>query len=244
MIDRFSIRERPPGRPLMHQTWGKLLFMHWSFPPEVIRRLVPDPLTLDTFDDRAWVGITPFTMWGVRPDLLPAIPYVSRTHELNVRTYVHVGGVPGVWFFSLDAANPLAVVGARLAYALPYFQARMNLWEDGARVRFRSRRMHPGAPSANLDAWWQGGPAMGTAEPGSLDYFLTERYALYARRGRTLYRALIHHRPWVLRQATLLGHQSTMLQSHGIPQPSEPPLLHMQAVPLHVEVWGLKKVEA
>lgn len=95
-IDRLSIRARPPGWPIMYQTWGKLLFLHWPAPAETLRPLIPDPLTIDAFDGAAWVGITPFTMWGVRPVFSPALPVLSSSHELNVRTYVHLSGVPGV----------------------------------------------------------------------------------------------------------------------------------------------------
>src|SRR5215208_5984323 len=122
MIDRLSVRSRPTGWPIMHQTWDKLLFLHWPLPPESLRALIPTRLVLDTFEGNAWVALTPFTMWGIRPTLLPPVPWLSASHELNVRTYVHLDGVPGVWFFSLDASNLLAVLGARLGFHLPYFQ--------------------------------------------------------------------------------------------------------------------------
>jgi len=84
-------------------------------------------LAIDTHDGVAWIGITPFTMWGNRPVFAPTLPLLGESHELNVRTYVHLDGVPGVWFFSLDANNTIAVFGARLAFHLPYFKARMSL---------------------------------------------------------------------------------------------------------------------
>src|SRR4051794_5637104 len=129
MIDRLSIRNRPPGHPVMYQTWGKLLFLHWPISPNRLRPLIPSRLEIDTFRGTAWIGITPFTMWDIRPAFFPAIPGISTSHELNVRTYVHLDGVPGVWFFSLDAGNALAVLGARLFFGLPYYDARMKLDE-------------------------------------------------------------------------------------------------------------------
>src|SRR5262245_36899528 len=105
MLDRFSIRSRPTGWPLMRQTWAKLLFLHWPISPDQLRPLIPARLLIDTFEGTAWIGLIPFTMWGIRPPFLPAIPWLSSSHELNLRTYVHVNGVPGVWFFSLDASN-------------------------------------------------------------------------------------------------------------------------------------------
>jgi uncharacterized protein len=242
MIDRESIRSRPSGSPLMVQTWAKLLFLHWRLPPEVLRPLVPAGLELDLFEGSAWVGVTPFTMWGIRPTGLPAVPIASRTHELNVRTYVHRDGVPGVWFLSLDASNPLAVFGARVGFHLPYFLARMRLRESAASIEFSSHRTHPGAPTARLDATWSRGEPLGEAEPGTLAFFLVERYCLYAARGGKLFRARIHHPPWRLHEATLSRFSSTMLQSHGLPAPEGEPLLHALGAPLTVDVWPLQRV--
>jgi uncharacterized protein YqjF (DUF2071 family) len=242
MIDRLSVRSRPAGWSIMHQTWDKLLFLHWPLPPESLCALIPTRLALDTFEGSAWVGLTPFTMWGIRPTFLPAIPWLSASHELNVRTYVHLDGVPGVWFLSLDASNPLAVLGARLGFHLPYFQARMTLKEEGSTIHFNSHRTHWGAPPADCEVVWTRGEPLPEAEPGTLDFFLLERYCLYAARGDRLYRARIAHRPWPLCKATLRGFSSTMLTSHGLSTPKQGPLLHGQAEPLHVEVWPPRQV--
>ena len=146
--DRLSVRVPPPGRPIMYQSWGGLLFMHWPVPAHSLRPLIPEPLAIDTYDGVAWIGITPFTTWGLRPVLLPAVPLLSESHEINMRTYVHLDGVPGVWFLSLDANNPLAVWGARLAFHLPYFTARMSIERQDRTINFASRRTHRHAPSA------------------------------------------------------------------------------------------------
>src|SRR5688572_317020 len=106
-VDRFSIRSPPDGMPLMRQHWGKLLFMHWPIDEIYLRSLIPSQLAIDSFDGSAWIGVVPFTMWGIRASFLPPIPGTSAFHELNVRTYVTLNGIPGVWFFSLDAANKL-----------------------------------------------------------------------------------------------------------------------------------------
>jgi uncharacterized protein YqjF (DUF2071 family) len=240
MIDRVSIRDRPAGWPIMYQSWGKLLFLHWTVPPEMIRPLVPGRLQLDRFDEKTWVSLSPFTMWRIRPVCVPALPVVSASHELNVRTYVHLDGVPGVWFLSLDANNPLAVWGARRTFHLPYFRARMRLEQNGEAIRFHSRRK--GSTKAEFDAAWDLGAALPEAPIGSLDFFLVERYCLYAEYRGRLYRARIYHPPWALRQAQLSRLASTMLESHGLPTPSGAPLLHAQAEPLLVEVWPLKDV--
>lgn len=226
----------------MYQTWAKLLFMHWPVSEEALRPLIPDPLTIDTFDDTAWIGITPFTMWGVRPRGVPALPLVSTSHEINVRTYVHHEGVPGVWFLSLDASNPLAMLGARLGFGLPYFQALMTLDEQDGRIRFTSRRLHPGGEPASFDTTWHRGEERPPAQPGSRAFLLIERYCLYAMRAGRLFRTRIFHDPWPLCRAELDGYQSTMLESHGLTVPSGEPLLHAQAAPLTVGIWPPERV--
>jgi|SRR5829696_3401084 len=236
--NRLAVRQRPPGWPIMYQTWGKLLFLHWPVPAEQLRPLIPEPLAIDTFDSTAWVGITPFTMWGVRPVISPSLPFLSESHEINVRTYVHLDGVPGIWFFSLDANNPIAVWGARLAFHLPYFNARMSLEQRDRAIHFASRRTQRGAASAEFEAVWTVGDRLPQSEPGSLQFFLTERYILYSARKGALYRARIFHRPWPLHEASLLSCRSAMMESQGLPSLGEGvPLLHQQGEPLRVRVW-------
>jgi len=173
----------------------------------------------------------------VRPVFAPALPFLSKSHELNVRTYVHLDGVPGVWFFSLDANNRVAVLGARLAFHLPYFGASMGLERQDRVIRFSSRRAHRRAAPAEFEAAWKVGEELGEARPGSLDFFLVERYCLYSAHGGRLYRVRISHRPWTLRGADLLSCRSTMLESQGLPAPGGEPLLHQQGEPLRVRVW-------
>jgi uncharacterized protein YqjF (DUF2071 family) len=221
----------------MYQCWGKLVFLHWPVPDELIRPLVPGRLELDTFEGKAWLGLIPFTMWGIRPIFLPALPWMSTSHEFNVRTYVHLDGVPGVWFLSLDASNPLLVWGARTTFGLPYFRANMQVEQYGKTIYFRSRRRHSGAPPAEFEAACDLGEALPPAQPGSREFFLTERYCLYSERRGLLYRARVHHPPWPLCRAALSRMLSTMIESHGLPTPSGTPLIHAQAESLRVEVW-------
>jgi uncharacterized protein len=144
VIDRVGPALRPPGRPAMRMIWADLGFLHWTVPVAVLRPLVPEALEIDTFDGLAFVGLVPFTMRGVRPRSFPALPWLSSFHEVNVRTYVHhLGRDPGVWFLSLDAANPIAVVVARTIWKLPYHFARMALERDGPAISYASYRRWP-----------------------------------------------------------------------------------------------------
>ena len=237
IFDRLAVRARPPGLPIMHQNWGKLLFMHWPVPADLLRPLIPEPLVVDTYDGLAWIGVTPFAMWGVRPAFTPPLPLLSESHELNVRTYVHLDGVPGIWFFSLDANNPVAALAARIAFHLPYFRARMSLERRDRTLRFASRRVQSRAAPAGFEAAWTVGETLPPCEPGSLDFFLIERYCLYSARKSRLYRVRIFHRPWPLHAARLSSFRSTMLEAQGLPSPGGEPLLHQQGEPLRVRIW-------
>lgn len=238
-VDRLAIRERPKGFPIMHQNWGKLLFMHWRIDEEILRPLIPERLKIDTFDGSAWIGVIPFTMWNVRLSFTPPVPWLSAFHEINVRTYVHYEGVPGVWFFSLDANSSVAVLGARTLYNLPYFNARIDLEQDGERIDYSSTRTDE--PPADFSATWTIGEKLSQSDPDSLDFFLTERYCLYAVKGERLNRLRIHHRPWPLHTATVQAYNSTMIESHGLPTPEGEPVLHYSEE-LEVDFWTPEEV--
>lgn len=217
----------PEGAWIMRQSWRELLFAHWPVTIESLRPLVPAVLPLDTFEGEAWVGIVPFQMRDVCPRGIPALPWLSESPELNVRTYVTVRGVPGVYFFSLDAANPLFVTVARRFFSLPYFRARMSLTQTKDTIEYKSQRTHAGAPPAVFQARYRPVAPVTYAVPGSLPYWLTERYCLYTldRRGQ-ISRVDIQHGPWSLQVAELEIIDNTMARSHGILLPDIPPLLH------------------
>jgi uncharacterized protein YqjF (DUF2071 family) len=223
----------------MAQSWHDLLFAHWPVPAHRLRTLIHPALTLDTFDAQAWLGVVPFRMTGVRPRFVPPVPGLSAFAELNVRTYVVAGGKPGVVFFSLDAANGLAVTLARRFFYLPYFHARMSCAAEGDAIRYASRRTHQGAPGAELRGRYGPTGPVALAVPGSLEHWLTERYCLYAEDPRGgLHRCEIHHDPWPLQPAQAEIEVNTMADPVGIPL-AGPPLLHF-ARRLDVVVWWLQ----
>ena len=232
-----------PERPwVMRQQWHELLFAHWSLPAEALRKLLPSPMTLDTYDGKAWVGVVPFRMAGVHPRATPAMPWLSAFPELNVRTYVSAGGKPGVYFFSLDAANPIAVRLARSFFHLPYFTARMQCRRADDTITYTSARSHRNAPAATFAWSYRPTAAAFTASPGSLEHWLTERYCLYtANQHGTLLRGEIHHPPWALQPAEAEQHLNTMARASGIELPETAPLLHY-ALRQDVLVWPLEQV--
>jgi hypothetical protein len=191
-----------------------------------VRPRIPPDLSIDTFDGRAWIGVIPFRMTGVRLRGLPPLPWLSAFPELNVRTYVTAGAKPGVWFFSLDAASALAVAVGRTA-GLPYYRARMSVTAEGDGVRYAGRRIQPGTPPAELVAGYGPTGAVASAAPGSLAHFLTERYCFYTvgRDGR-LRRGEIHHAPWPLQPAAAAFERNTLAAAAGLRLPEGAPLLH------------------
>ena len=226
----------------MTQIWHELLFAHWPIEPGVLRSLVPSILPLDTFDGQCWVGIVPFRMTYVRPRWIPPVAALSSFVELNIRTYVTLQGIPGVYFFSLDASNPIAVAIARTFFHLPYYNAVMSSRRAGDSIRYHSKRTHRGIPSAEFEAVYRPVAPIAFAQQGSLEQWLTERYCLYTvAPGKGVYRGDIHHVPWPLQLAELETKKDSMAISHGIHLPEIAPLLHY-AQRQEVLIWPLKHV--
>jgi uncharacterized protein len=222
----------------MAQVWHDLLFAHWAIAFEMLRPLVPAQLHLETFDGQCWVGVVPFWMSGVRGRGTPAIPGLSRFPELNVRTYVTYGDMPGVYFFSLDAGSRMAVWGARALYHLPYFYADMEAESVGAEIEYRSSRR---STRAEFRGCYGPSAPLSRREPGSLEYWLTERYCLYTVYEERLYRGEIHHAPWPLQNASAQINLNTIASAAGIILPDTKPLLQFSKRQ-DVLVWPLRKV--
>ena len=217
----------PDGPWMMTQSWHDLLFAHWPVDASALRAHVPAGFEIDLFDNQAWLGIVPFHMTNVAPRGLPALPWVSAFPELNVRTYVQVKGRPGVYFFSLDAANPIAVGVARTLVHLPYFTASMSVESNEGWVHYRSARTsHKGAPAAFEARYRPVGP-ISPPPRGSLEYFLAERYCLFTvNHAFHAYSVDIHHPPWPLQTAEADISVNTMAEAAGIRLPTMAPLLH------------------
>ena len=221
----------PKSNWVMEQSWHDLLFAHWSYPVAAVRAAVPAQLTIDTFDGSAWIGVVPFQVRGLRARGLPAIRGLSDFPELNVRTYVTIGGKPGVYFFSLDAASPLAVLGARVAFHLNYYNALMSMTRGPNGIDYLSRRTDKRGAPADFSAHYRADGKGVCAEPGSLEYFLVERYCLYAVSPSTrVYRLDIHHKPWLLQPAAARLDANMLLAAAHLPAPRGEPVLHFAPV--------------
>lgn len=242
-----DIAHRPwplPRDPwLTAQRWTDLLFAHWPIDASILHALVPGSLPLDTFDGVGWLSIASFYLSHLRPRWLPALPWLSEFPELNVRTYVSLGGKPGVYFFSLDAGSALAVAGARAAYHLPYFNARMTTSRDSnGNVAYTSRRTDQRGKPAEFAAHYRPTRPVVKSTPGTLDHWLTERYCLYATdAARRVYRAEIHHHPWPLQAVEAEIETNTMAAAAGIELPVVAPRLAFASL-LDVVVWPPSRI--
>jgi uncharacterized protein YqjF (DUF2071 family) len=217
---RFDPERPAPIRfPAMHQNWCRIAFLHWPCEAGPLQACLPRGLAIDTHEDVAWVGLTPFHLTGLRPPFLPPLPGLSAFPEMNLRTYVRGPAGRGIWFFSLDAASLLAVLGARLSYGLPYHWATMRLRSAGRRVRYESAR-------AGAEATITVEVGEPLPDPDGLALFLTERYRLYTRLLGRLAVAPVEHEPWPLHRASLVGLRETVRRAAGLPGGDEPMLVH------------------
>jgi uncharacterized protein YqjF (DUF2071 family) len=232
----------PAGPWIMAQSWHDLLFAHWRIDAALLRPHIPVQLKIDIFAGQAWIAVVPFRMSRVRLRWTPALPWLSAFPELNVRTYVSAQGKPGVWFFSLDAANPLAVAIARAWFHLPYFRARMECEERDGEIHYRSERTHSGAATGMLDGKYRPVAEIFEPPPGTLEHFLTERYCLYAAASPgEVYRGEIHHPPWRLQVAEAEFARNSMVEAAGLTLPSHKPLLHFARCQDMV-AWPLQRI--
>lgn len=225
----------------MSQRWRDLLFLHWEYPVEQIQQTLPPGLQADTYNGKAYLGVVPFFMCDVRPRLLPAIPGISHFMELNLRTYVHdESGVPGVWFYSLDANQPLAVAVARRYFHLPYEHAKMvaRRTATGAISYHSSRRR----ASASCNYEYAPGEELAPATADSLEFFLIERYRLYAASPGRLWRGAVAHTPYPLCRAQVTVWDENLLTLDGFAATGRAPDHTIMSREVEVAVFPLESL--
>lgn len=219
---QLELRRQPDQPVVMRQSWLDLTFLHWIVDPDVIRPYIPADLELDLWNDECYIGLVPFTMKDVCPIGVPRFRPLTDFHETNVRTYVkHRGKNPGVWFFSLEAANQLAVSVARAWFGLPYHFADMSLKKTSEIVEYRSSRIHF-EPKARCNVVSVPMGPRFYAKPGTLEFFLSERYLLYCQRNGKLLSGRVIHDPYPLQTARALEIDQTLLDVLGISVAHDP----------------------
>lgn len=217
----------PTQNWVWRQSWNELLFVHYRCDADVLRPLVPPSLEIQEFDGSSWIGVVPFQMNRVMRRPLPDIPAFSNFLELNVRLYVEHKGVPGVWFLSLDATNPLVVWGGQKFFGLPYKNADIEAMPTPlGEGHYRSIRRSRGRSEqpAEFEVHFKTFGEDRFAEPGTLEHFLTERYCFYSMTKKGLHRSEVHHWPWPLKSVSGEVLQNSLLE--GVQVPKQEPLFH------------------
>lgn len=226
----------------MYHRWEDLLFAHWRVSPAAIQPRLPAGLRVDTFEGQAWIGVVPFFMRNIRPRWSPAVPGISNFPEVNLRTYVvDERGVPGVWFFSLDADTRVGVWWGQALFNLPYRYAPAMFRRDLAtgRVEYMSQRPDTPARLASQFAYEPQGPAW-TAEPGTLEFFLVERYVLFAqRRGGELMSGRVYHPPYEVQHAAAQVGEA-LFELNGFARPGRAPDHMLISRGVDVDVFALQ----
>lgn len=239
---RLAARDVPPGFHVMRQRWSGLLFLHWPVDAAIIQERLPAGLHVDTFNGQAWLGVVPFFMDRIRPTGLPPVPWLSWFMELNVRTYVHDdAGNPGVWFFSLDCNQPIAVEIARKAFHLPYQHARMKSHRLLDRIHYTSQRK----TSTSLEASYiyQLPRHVEPAEEGTLEWFLVERYLLFSSNpAGDIFCGRVHHEPYQIAEAECESWSTEPLRENDLPIPEGPPPSMLVAASVDVRIFPLKRL--
>ena len=223
----------------MHQRWAGLLFLHWSVRPDIIQERLPEGLFVDTYGGMAWLGVVPFFMEKVRPRFLPPLPGLSWFMELNVRTYVYdAHGRPGVWFFSLDCNQFLAVEIARRFFHLPYQHAAMRATRSGKQIDYHCRR-----DDLVADYRYREPDATHPAVFGSLEWFLVERYLLFSKKpSGALYSGQVNHPPYQVASGHCEKWSAEPLVWNGFDLPVIDPSSILVAKPVAVKIFPLRKV--
>ncbi len=225
---QYALPEKPWKQ---YQEWHENLFMHWKVQPSALSAFLPQDLKIDTFNEEAWVSIIAFSVKKLRPRFLPYLSPISNFHEVNFRTYVIRDGIPGIYFLSIEAQKLISALLARCFIGLPYMKSDISRSTELYSSRNAGRNL-------KLEATYTLGRAI---EPKSgLDYWLSERHALYQQNGNKLHRIDIHHKPWPL-QVMKIDARISGYPLIGSPIAPAPDLVHY-AKRIDVLVWGRETV--
>jgi uncharacterized protein YqjF (DUF2071 family) len=237
------MRNRPRGAAVMYQQWCDLLFLHWRYPADAIQATLPPGLFVDTHEGHAYLGVVPFVMRDVRPRFLPPVPGLSNFLELNLRTYVHdAQGIPGVWFYSLDANQRIAVEIARRLFHLPYERARMTMRRSAETITFTSQRLGRARGTGASTLSFRPHGAGQIAVPGSLEFFLGERYRLYSSTPSGLRRGAVWHTPYPLHAVDVTAYDEELFVLNRFAPTERSPDHAMYSPGVDVTIFPLERV--
>lgn len=231
---RLKARSRPDDMPIMHQDWKEILFLHWEQDPKEIQKTLPPGLSVDTFQEKAYLSITPFLLENVSLPSLPPIPGMSNFIEVNLRTYVYDNeGNPGIWFYSLDLNSSMAAKMAKKSFSLPYFSADLEKKKKGNALTISGSRK-----DSEIKMKFNYEP-LGTphfAEPETLEFFLLERYALFSFSANQLSIGRVHHAPYPISNLNVMECSTNLIKIER-----KPDLAHYSSG-VSVEIFPLEEL--
>lgn len=242
--DRLDLRNKPVNQSkVMEQKWRDLLFLHWEIDPEIIQRTLPQGLYVDTFENKAYLGIMPFFIKEANPSILQEITPGSSFREINVRTYVYDDkGTPGIWFYSLDADQWLTVNIAKLL-SLPYYHAQIDAFKDSEseEISYRISRKNTPENKHSLFKYKKRGNEF-FADPGTLWFFFIERYLLYSfeRISKKIITGRVHHSPYPLYDVDVARYDSNLFELDGLPSIKQPPVHIVYSSGVDVSIYMFK----
>ena len=244
--NRLAERHLPKLPTIMYQRWEELLFLHWAVEPQIVAKVLPPGLRVDTFNGNAWIGAVPFSMRSVRPRFLPSVTGLSDFPELNLRTYViDEHGRPGVWFYSLDTPKRLPNWIARTFFHLNYRFARIQIDNKGSLRSYRSELWMETDWDTPQEYKWKRVGEPFTAKPGSLDFFLAERYRLFAynKKKAQLLSGQVHHEPYHLQKVNLECYSKRLFALNGLPEPRNSPVSVLASAGVDVQISPMARVD-
>lgn len=239
-MDRLAPRERPDRTALAEETWRDLVFLHWAVPTREVRRLLPAGLEPDLFRGIAYVGVSILEAARARPAFMP-VRVGLKFHQITVRTYVTSGGEnPGVYVLSLDSSSRLFPGLVRALASVNAFHASVRREARGAT---RGIEIVRDGGAAGLRARWRPGRRLGELLPGTLGFFLLERYMLYFESAGILFRMRVHHAPYRIQNARVEEIDESLVSAANVQATAHRPRHAYLAEPVEAELFPPEMVE-
>ena len=233
-------------RIIMKQEWHNLLFLHWPVPISLIRNQIPKQLELDTYNNKAWIGIIPFQMKNLRPSFAFPIPIISNFTEINLRTYVKDKyNRKGVWFFSLDTQNTFGNWIAQTFFHLNYRYAKTSFQSDSEEHNTCKFKLPITKKPTQIFSWQHTQDNLiPSKNPESLEFFLTERYRLYSfnKKKNTLLTGTLTHKPYKLNRPKLINYSTDLFSSNAINHPNTYPESVLACRSVSVSIYPIERV--
>lgn len=192
---------------IAEQEWANTLFLHWKVHPHDMQSVLPKPLLIDTFQGDAWISIVIFEARNSRPIFIPKQFSVKPVTQINVRTYVkHPNSYErGVYFFKLYVQHPLAVLGAKFIYHLPFQYITTSMDSDKNRFFVNGKDKSQSIFTAQFKP-------TGKRADTELAQFLTERYCIWTKKGTRTIKIPIYHSLWDLQTAEVHIEKNDLLR--------------------------------